>query len=1216
MEKPNFRQSAAGDTKRPKSAQQPESAPRPESDPRPESALQPLAFLEDFSGPQLAWLLRDESPAAAALILSRLPPRLAADALAAGTAGAAGTERMPEIVRRIARPGEVSPEVLERAAAGLREKARRFRGAGGGPEGVGALLAILRSAGASFGDRLLQDLEAGHPALGRELRDRIRALAAADEAAAGIPEAFDLLELRDLPELKALGIYVRHRKSGAGVFHILNEDPENLFAFATAPEDDTGAAHILEHSVLCGSERYPLKDAFLVLAQGSLQTFLNAWTFPDKTVYPASSVNERDYFNLMSVYGDAVFRPLLSEWTFMQEGHRLSFSSGEEKDTSGSSGGGNPDLSSLSAGGGDGLSVTGVVYNEMKGAFSSLDRYAVFWSTAAVLDGTPYVFESGGDPDAIPGLTLEGLREFHRRRYSPANCRIFLAGNIPTARQLAFLDEKFLSLLPPGEAAEPVSPAPRRRQPKTVRVPCPAGAETKSTVLLSWLCADSTDPAESMALACLTEILLGHDGSPLTRALVESGLGEDLSPASGLEGELRETVFCAGLRGVAGGAAEVEALVMGELRRLVREGIPAAEIEAALLSMEFAHREIRRSGGPWSLTWLRRSLQGWLYGAKPWDRLLFVPAMAALKARLAGPARVAALPPEGGEYGGEGGETGGGGETAGGRAGSGYFESLIGKYLVDNPHRALVILEPQADFLEKKEAALKEGLAGKAASLSGEERRGIQEKARRLEELQGAPETAEALAAIPHLSRKDLSPEIDTPPEALHDAGGLPVLTHETFTNGISYADLAFPLDIFSPERYPWFPLFARVIFSLGLPGMDYGEVSGLLARTSGGQSTLLETGSLVRGASRSAVLPGGIFDLRGRDWLVFRLKALDEKLGPSLDLIRRLIVEADFSDRRRIRDLVLEMKNDLDSSLAPGGHSYAAGRAGRPFSRSRRVDERWNGLSQIDFVHRIAAMEIDEVAGTLTEIRDTLRGAGLVANLTGSAGTLGGSLTLLKDRFGEFGPPKPAAGTPGDFPEGPLGPEVYLSPSLRVGFAAAAFSAAPFDSPGQAAELALAHQLSTGALWESIRMKGGAYGAFAHPDHLEEVFSLATYRDPSPLKSLDSFRSILKEASEAAFVDEGELEKTIIGAYAGETHPRTGAEKAFTGFLRFLYGIEDIHRRRKLERLIAVTGEQVTEALRRLAAQSAAVPVILAGPRAAEKAAKALGVEVRELPV
>ncbi|MCL2473109.1 MAG: insulinase family protein, partial [Treponema sp.] len=211
-----------------------------------------------------------------------------------------------------------------------------------------------------------------------------------------LKSGFEILDVRELPEFEAAGIWAKHRKSGAEVFHVYNDDVENLFsfAFATPSKDSTGAAHILEHSVLCGSVSYPLKDAFLVLAQGSLSTFLNAWTFPEKTVYPASSVNEHDYFNLMSVYCDAVFRPLLSEWTFMQEGHRLAYTPA--------------------------LSVTGVVYNEMKGAYSSLDAYASLWSTKSVLPGTPYDFESGGDPECILDLSWEGLKDFHRLWYSPA----------------------------------------------------------------------------------------------------------------------------------------------------------------------------------------------------------------------------------------------------------------------------------------------------------------------------------------------------------------------------------------------------------------------------------------------------------------------------------------------------------------------------------------------------------------------------------------------------------------------------------------------------------------------------------------------------------------------------------------------------------------------------------------------------------------------------
>ncbi|MDR2518727.1 MAG: insulinase family protein, partial [Spirochaetaceae bacterium] len=473
-----------------------------------------------------------------------------------------------------------------------------------------------------------------------------------------LESGFEILETPLLEELGACGVWARH-PSGLEVFHILNNDEENLFAFAfaTAPEDSSGAAHILEHIVLCGSENYPLKDTFLILEQGSLQTFLNAWTFPDKTVYPASSANEQDYFNLMAVYGDAVFRPLLTEWAFLQEGWRLAFSPAEK---------------GAGKGPAEKAGFTGVVYNEMQGAFSSLDRYAQHWSAASVLPDTPYAFESGGDPSCIPDLTWEKLRDFHRRRYSPGNCRVFLAGNIPTEKQLAFIAGTLLPGLEAGRAAPPVKRAERWQEPRTMIIPGPAGKDRKSTVMLSWLCGDTADSLETLALAALETALLGHDGSPLTRALIDSRLGEDLAPATGLEGDLRETVFTAGLRGVEPEAERekaVEALIMGELGRTAEEGIPPQEIEAALLSLEFSHREFKRANGPWSLVWLQRSLRGWMHGAKPWEKLLFMPAFAALKARLAADSR--------------------------------YFEGLIKKYFLSSQHRALVIVRPEEGFFEK-----------------------------------------------------------------------------------------------------------------------------------------------------------------------------------------------------------------------------------------------------------------------------------------------------------------------------------------------------------------------------------------------------------------------------------------------------------------------------------------------------------------------------------
>ena len=983
-----------------------------------------------------------------------------------------------------------------------------------------------------------------------------------------LDSGFVVLDTVDLDEMNAAGIWAKHEKSGVEVFHVLNDDAENLFtfAFATYPQDNCGAPHILEHSVLCGSERYPLKDAFIVLAQGSLQTFLNAVTFPDKTVYPASSINEHDYFNLMSVYGEAVFRPLIPEWTFMQEGHRLEYS----KDNK--------------------LSCTGVVYNEMKGAYSSLDTYAGLWSVKAVMPGTPYAFEAGGDPQEIPNLTWEGLKEFHRGRYSPANCRIFLAGNIATEKQLSFLNEQFFSQLAGGVACEPVNKTQRWKEPRKFNVPCPAGSERKSTIFLSWLCCDITDNDEVIALSALTEILLGHDGSPLTRTLIESGLGEDITPVSGLESEIRESLFVAGLKGVGGegmGQA-VEDLLMGELRRLASEGIPKEEIEAALLSMEFSQREIRRAGGPFSLVWMRRSLRSWLHGSSPWEGLLLKPAMAKIKEKLASDNK--------------------------------YFESLIEKYLLDNPHRALVILEPKEGYLKKQDELLSRSLADTETNLNEDGRRQIAEKSKALEKIQSEADSPEALAAIPHLSRNDLSTdaEFDNIPRRMEDLNGVPALYHELYTNGITYADMAFPVDTLNGEDYQWLPFFSRAVISVGLPGLDYGEVSSLLARTAGGFIALLHAGSSAPGTDRYLQTKSGSRDLAGRDWIIYRIKCLDEKIAPSLDFALRLICEADFSDHRRINDLVFEMKNELDSSLAPMGHMYASGRAGRLNSRTKKIEETWCGLSQLEFVHRMAKMETVEIAARLKYLRDKISGSGLIANLTGYS--LETAAEELSKRFSRFGSPAPRSSViEGENAACEVRSEVYASPSLQVGFAALSLNAASFDTTGQIAEMVLTHQLSTGALWEDIRMKGGAYGAFINSDSLENTVSFATYRDPNPMRSLGVISSILKNSSLNCLqpdYNEDYLVKSIIGCYSKEIRPRTSAENGLIDFYRFLYGIEDSYRKRKLKRLVSLTSADMEAAFASLGSRPAIGKVIIAGMENAEQAAKALGTEMQELPV
>ncbi|MDR1389088.1 MAG: insulinase family protein [Treponema sp.] len=1000
-------------------------------------------------------------------------------------------------------------------------------------------------------------------------------------------EHFEILETVDLAELKARGIWARH-ESGAEVFHVLNDDDENMFAFAfsTPPEDSRGIPHILEHSVLCGSQKYPLKDTFLVLARGSLKTYLNAWTASDRTVYPASTVNKKDYYNLMAVYGDAVLRPLLSEWTFLQEAWRYEKSGG-------------------------GLGYTGVVYNEMKGAYSTMDTYAQIWSVKAVLPDTIYALDSGGDPDNIPELSLKELKSFHQKYYSPANCKIFLAGNIPTKDQLEFLHRSILADVSAAGFSGIKTPGIKKAAPwneaRDHTILCP-GEKGKAQVMITWCCGgkQGNDPYLATALGCLSEILLGHDGSPLYRALIESGLGEDLSPVTGFDAEMQEAVFSVGLRGVKTSASEsgeppeqssvqkkIEALILGTLRRLAKEGLPPEEIEAALLGMEFSQREIKRSYGPYSMVWLRRSLQGWLFGKTPWDFLLFLPLLEKIKQNLAGDKR--------------------------------YFEKLIEEQLLGNTHRCLLTLESDEHFLEKKEAALEETVRQKTAQMESGELGKIKKQNAELEKIQTQADSQEMLAKIPHLSRADLKAEpVCGPKEFAAFANNVPCMVHPIFTNGITYVEFAFPLDTLAPEDYLWVTIFARSIVSMGLPGMDYGEVSSLLARSAGGFTAMAEAGSAAPEGDDKGDL---LFDrsLRGREWIIYRVKMLDEKVNESLELARRLVTEADFTDHRRLTDLILELKNDMESSLAPSGHGYAADNSSRYFSRSKAAEEIWGGIEQYFFAHDLAAMNIEEAGRRLTSIRDALaHDAGILINITASLESVPAALKAA-EKFAAFGPPRPPRGRE---PEALFAlfnkrsertAAVYASPSLRVGFAALSLHGSVYGAPQAAAEEVLAHELSTGALWESIRMMGGAYGANASHDNMEGIFHLSTYRDPNPLRSLKAFPRILKDQSNVLF-DDDDLEKAIIGCFSGAVRPHVPSQLGIMEFIRSLYGIRHRVRKDQLEQMIALTPEDLRNCTRGLAddahKSAASRPVVIAPPAIAKTASRELGVPVITLPL
>lgn len=952
---------------------------------------------------------------------------------------------------------------------------------------------------------------------------------------------FTIIDVREIPELKATGVFARHDVTGCEVYHLLNDDEENLFAysFMTPPEDSTGVAHILEHSVLCGSERYPLKDPFMVLAKQSVKTFLNAMTFPDKTVYPASSMVEADYVNLMSVYGDAVFFPLLEEWVFLQEGHRFEIGANGK------------------------ASIQGVVFNEMRGNYSSFDSIAGDWSLRSLLPGTPYEHDSGGDPADIPALTYEGFRAFHAKYYHPVNCKIFLSGNIATERQLALLQERFLSRFGPAEKPKPGDAVKPFACPIEMEVPAPAGEQkdgASATVMLNWLLSDSTDTVRLLEANLVSELLLGHDGAPLSRALLESGLGEDIAPSSGLETEIRHMCFSVGLRGVARERAkDFERLVMETMSAIARDGFADEELETAIRSIDFSNREVRRSGGPFALTLMRRSLRGWIHGLEPDATLRYIPAFEEVKRR------VAADPT--------------------------YVGSLVGKWFVENAHRSLVTVYPDAEY----DKGLDERLASRIrlfdASLDADARRAFVSAQEAFFAAQKRADSEDVLSRIPHLSRADLPLVTEHIATDISFSNGVPVLTHEQPTNGIAYVDIAIPVDNLSAGEYMLLPMLSSILTNMGLGSLTWVETSALSARVTGGLGTMLFTSSTVPRSVAPDPLPEFAM---GRDYLMLRVKALDELSGEAIDLAFRFLEEADFRDAKRLMDILVEYRNDLDSSIAPSGHQYAVSRASYASGISKTVDELWNGLTQIAYVRELCAacsdtQRVAELAQTLDGMRKRLLGQGMVINATGTAASISRVLGALERHTVAYSAPVPMSPRDGaaflSLARGKSPEDTALelvTSALQVGFAACALPSSEYGSDGHPVDTVFGHWLANGPLWEKVRTAGGAYGVFAYPDSLENVFVFSTYRDPNPLRSFASFRESLEEAA-STDVDPVALDKTVNGAYSREVQPRAPADKGFTAFIRTLYGITDDVRKAKLKRLVSVNGEDIKLCAKRL---------------------------------
>jgi Zn-dependent M16 (insulinase) family peptidase len=962
---------------------------------------------------------------------------------------------------------------------------------------------------------------------------------------------FRVERVTPLPDIRAVACELVHEKSGAQVVHLYADDPENLLAIAlrTPPPDDTGLPHILEHAVLCGSRRYPVKDPFVELLKTSLATFLNAMTYPDKTVYPCASMVEKDFFNVASVYCDAVFHPMLTEEHFKQEGHRLALA-----DT------GNPDSP---------LIIKGIVYNEMKGAYSDLDGIIERTVSRSICPDNAYGRDYGGDPEAIPQLTYDQFRRFHRVYYHPSNARIVLYGDVPTEKHLAFLNGT-LSGFERIQIDTGIEAQPRWSQPKRERIPYPIGAHDdpvrKAAVVLTFLTNDITEALRSLAMTVLDYYLLGNAASPLRKALIDSKLGEELTD-SGYAGHQRDTFFTVGLKGTEPQHADaIVDLVRTTCEKLVQAGLERNKVEAAFHRMELATREIQ---GHYPLHLMERMYRSWMYDADPLYNLRLEEHLSALRRRYDSEPR--------------------------------FFERQLEEMLLDNPHFVVLTFVPDKEYTVRREREFHEKMATMKAAMRPEELQRLAAEDAELTAKQGAPNPPEALAKLPRLHRKDVPMEpVNQLDSSMAEVDGVPLLNTSMAANGLNYLHLAFDLRGIDEDLVDYLPLFTEALRKMAAGGDDFVVMAEREAAATGGV-----------GAGIS--VSGHIEDpLRVRPYGLFSSKAIDAKLPEMLQILADRVLRCTFTDLDRLRDVVLQGRVARRSQLIPNGWLYALLYAGRHLSRNGALSERIGGVSQIRLFDRLA-QEFDAVHHDLVEklerIREFIRGKGrLTASFLGSDDQVPRITSFLKGFAAELRDEHPPD-LPSDF-RAAIGTHEAIATPADVAFVAEIFPTVGGAHPAAPALLLLSLHLSYGYLWEEIRVKGGAYGARASYNPLNGTYGLASYRDPVIRETLKAFGGVLDYIQTRMDLSPAAVEQAVIGTLKTMDPPIRPGQAVGTALARYLNGETPEFRRGFRRQLLELSGEEIRRAAAEVLAPAyrKAAVCVLAGREKIESANAALG--------
>ncbi|MFP4226963.1 MAG: insulinase family protein [Desulfobacterales bacterium] len=935
---------------------------------------------------------------------------------------------------------------------------------------------------------------------------------------------YTVQKIAELPEIKSVYYELTHTRTGAGHIHISNNDTENTFCVAlkTVPRDSTGVAHILEHTVLCGSIHYPVRDPFFSMMKRSLSTFMNALTASDWTMYPFCTQNRKDYYNLMAVYLDSVFFPKLDRLSFKQEGHRLEF----EPDPS--------DPNQLR------LAYKGVVYNEMKGALSSPDQVMARSILNALYPDTTYGYNSGGNPAEIPKLTHEQLIAFHRRHYHPSNAYFYTYGNMPLDAHLKYIDETILTHFNAIDPDTDVPTQPRWQAPKTAEYTYPIDpAEDdgkKCQICLAWLTADIRDAFEILVLTILEQILLGNPGSPLRKALLDSEIGSTLSDGTGFDGENKDTMFACGLKDVAADAGDqIERLIFDTLQEIVDTGIDDRLVESAIHQIEFYRKEVTNSPFPYGLKLLLRFCGDWLHGGDPAVLLQFDSLLERLKAEMEN---------------------------------KGFLESKIKAYFLDNPHRVRLLLRPDPEQAEKENRRTAEELAALEKELTPEDIETIQQDTQSLIELQ---EAKEDLSCLPTLAREDISPDVNTvdPPREHENP---PVYQYAQPTLGIVYLSAVMDIETMPSDMLPMLPFFCYSLTRLGTKYYDYSELAQLIDLYTGGMGLTVNAGTRFGDSGENNCLP----------MVSFNSKCLSRNQEKMFELVTEVLKNVEFTDTGLLKRLLLEYRAEMESAIVANGHRFAISLAARNFTLTNTLNEAWHGIHQLesikDLSEDLSEDKLHAIADHLHQIRDNLFRAGkMKVALIGEPPDLDQAMPHMQALVRELGK-KPAdtfrappIQMPGEIPrEG-------WSTSSSVSFVASAFETVRMDHPDAPALAVISKTLRSMFIHREIREKGGAYGGFAAYQPESGLFYFGSYRDPHIVNTLKVYDAAARFITSGDYSDEN-IQEAILQACADIDRPDAPGGAASKDFYRRLINLSDDTRRAFKKKLVQLDRDTVLQ--------------------------------------